>query len=605
MVFVKSEGMFKMQLADFLLIGIILSSLGLILSNRFSPDVVALLVLLMLGFSAILTPQQTLSGFSSPVVITLIGLFILTQALEDVGIIQRVAKWINNIGGGSESYLVFLFMSAGAMLSLVMNNVAAGAVLLPAAVRVGHSSNVRLSKLLIPLSFGTLLGGMATYLTTANIILSGLLHEQGLATIGMLDFIPTGGLIVIMGVIYMMLIGRHLLPERESLSQNMREPDLQQAYQLAERLWRVQVLPDSRLVNTSLADSQIGIELGLMVVALIRGKQTHMPPPTDMPLHAQDHLLVVGRRERVERLLEWGVQLVEDTTHLPPYELDFIETIIPPRSSTIGQTLTQLRHRTTSGLSAVALWREGRSYRTDVGKMPLQVGDALLMIGSAEHVQKFAQDRNFLVPANGYTHRPLRPHKARWALAISFWTLLITIFDWFPLPYVILSGALALVLTDCIRMEEAYQAIEWRVVFLVAGMLPLSLALTESGLADQLGLWFVSWLSNYSPLVFVGGMFLFSMCVTQIIGGQVAGLIVGPIAIHTALQLNISPQAMAVAVAIGCSTAFLTPIAHPVNILMMGPGGYRFADFFKVGVGMTLITCLTLLVGMRAFWGIR
>ena len=593
-----------MQFADLLLIGIILGSLGLILSNRFSSDVVAMFVLLMLGFSGILTPQQTLSGFSSPVVITLIGLFILTQSLENSGIIQRVAKWINNIGGGSEAYLVFLFMGAGAMLSLVMNNVAAGAVLLPAAVRVGRSSEVRLSKLLIPLSFGTLLGGMATYLTTANIILSGLLHEQGLAQIGMLDFIPTGGLIVIVGVGYMMLIGRHLLPERDSLSQTMRDTDLQQAYQLAERLWRVQVLPDSRLVNTPLADSQIGSALGLTVVALVHGRHTLLSPLADTLLQANDSLLVVGRRERVDCLLEWGTRLIEDAIHLPAYELDFIETIIPPRSNAIGQTLTQLRQRTTSGLSAVALWREGRSYRTDVGKMPLQVGDALLLMGSAEHARKFAQDHNFLVPANGYTQRPSRPHKARSALLITLVTLLVAILDWFPLPYVMLTGAMALVLSDCIRMEEAYQAIEWRVIFLVAGMLPLSIAMTESGLASDMGLWLVNVLSGQNSLIFVGGMFLFSMFVTQIIGGQVAGLIVGPIAIQTALTLNINSQAMAVAVAIGCSTAFLTPIAHPVNILMMGPGGYQFADFFKVGVGMTIVTLLTLLAGMAIFWGI-
>ncbi len=589
------------QFDDLLLIGIIVINLLLILSNRFPVDAVALLVLLMLGFSRILTPQQALSGFSSSVVITLIALFILTQSLEDTGIIQSVAKWINNIGGGSEAYLVFLFMSAGAALSLVMNNVAAGAVLLPAAVRVGQSSNVRLSKLLIPLSFGTLLGGMATYLTTANIILSGLLHEQGLDGIGMIDFIPTGGLIVVMGILYMMFIGRHLLPTRESLSQNMRETDLQQAYQLAERLWRVQVLPQSRLATATLADAHIGAQLGLTVVALERGKQTIIAPSASSTLHAHDVLIVVGRKERVDLLLEWGACLLEDPTQ--PH-FDFIETIIPPRSTAIGQTLTQLRHRTTSGLSAVALWREGRSYRTDVGKMPLQVGDALLMMGTAEHARKFAQDRNFLVPANGYIHRPLRPHKARWALSITALTLLVAIVDWFPLPYVMLSGVLALVLTDCIRMEEAYQAIEWRVIFLVAGMLPLSLALHETGLATMLGEALVGWLSHSPPLIFVGGMFLFSMAVTQIIGGQVAGLIVGPIAIQTALQLNISPQAMAVAVAIGCSTAFLTPIAHPVNILMMGPGGYRFADFFKVGVGMTLVTLLTLLVGMATFWGI-
>lgn len=583
---------------------VIVSAFYLILSNRLAPDLVALLILLTLGFTRIVSDEEALSGFSSSVVVTLIGLFVITRTLEDTGVVQWAARRINQIGGGSEARLVLLFMTAGALLSLIMNNVAAGAVLLPAAVQVGRASQVRLSKLLIPLSFGTLVGGMATYFTTANIVLSGLLQERGLDGLAMADFIPTGGLIVITGIAYMLLAGRYWLPERSSITQNAVLVDLQQTYQLDERMWEVQVLPDSPLVGRSLSETGIGEKLGLTVLAIWHGRRAIFSPDPSCHLFAHDFLLVLGRRERVDELLGWGTALRETTpNHKQDYSVDFVEVIIPPRSEAIGQTLTELKHRTQFGLTATALWREGRSYRTDVGKFPLQVGDALLMVGPPDRVKNLAGNRNYLVPSSGYSH-PTRTHKAPWAVAITGMVLLLAIPGVLPLPELMLAGAVALILTGCLTMEEAYRAIEWQVIFLIAGMLPLSIALHETGLAERIARMLITILSGSSPLVMIAGMFALTTLVTQIIGGQVAGLVVGPIAITAALQTGTNPQAMAVAVAIGCSTAFLTPIAHPVNILMMGPAGYRFSDFLKVGLGMTAVTLVTLLAGMMLFWGI-
>ncbi len=592
---------------ELILIAIIVGMLILIISNRLSADIVAILVLLGLAITGLVSSKDTLSGFSSSVVITLMGLFMITHALETTGVIYWIAQKINNIGGGSEVRLIVLFMSAGALLSLIMNNVAAGAVLLPAAVRVAQISKVRLSKLLIPMSFGTLVGGMATYLTTANIILSGLLQEHDLAGLNMLDFLPTGGLIVVIGIIFMLLVGRHLLPTRDSLSQNMTEMSLHETYELDERLWEVQVLPESALAVQPLSESKIGAQLGLTVLAIWRGRLAIIAPTSDEIIHANDYLLVLGRKERLNQLLEWHTVLTQSeptNNHHHNYPIEFVETIIPPRSSALGYTLTELQFRTNFDLTVVALWRGGRHYRTDVGKMSLQVGDALLMIGEAQPIHVLADDPDYIVPTSGYTSLPLRPDKALWAVIITAITLFVAIVINFPLPQVMLGGAITLVMAGCLTMEEAYQAIEWRVIFLVAGLLPLSIAITETGLAERIGLVFVDMLNSAPPLVLIAGMFLLSTAVTQIIGGQVTGLVVGPIAINAALQAHISPQAMAVTVAIGCSTAFLTPIAHPVNILMMGPGNYQFSDFFKVGIGMTVVTLIGLLAGMALFWGI-
>ncbi|HLA42594.1 MAG TPA: SLC13 family permease, partial [Aggregatilineales bacterium] len=258
---------------EIVLIIIILTTLALIAFSHIAVELIALLILLVLNFSGIIDSGQALSGFSSTIVITLIGLFVITHALEETGVIQWVATKLNRIGGKSEVRLITLFMAAGAMLSLVMNNVAAGAVLLPAVVQVAQVSKVRASKLLIPMSFGTLIGGMATYLTTANIVMSELLRDRGLPGLNMLDFIPTGGLIVIASVVYMVLVGRRLLPERESITQTTTRENLQQTYKLDERMWSVRVSPKSRLANTRLSESKIGEELGLSVLAISHGRQ--------------------------------------------------------------------------------------------------------------------------------------------------------------------------------------------------------------------------------------------------------------------------------------------------------------------------------------------
>src|SRR5215207_5636744 len=239
--------MITLSSQELLLIAIIIGALALIISNILRADLIALLVLLVLGITKLVTPEQALSGFSRSAVITIIGLFIITEALEVTGVVQWMALRIRSMGGGSEKRLVVILMAAGAVLSLIMNNIAAGAVLLPAAVQVARDSNVRPSKLLIPLAFGTLVGGMATLFTTANIILSGILQERGYDDLGMMDFLPTGGLIVLASLVYMALIGRRLLPDCESMSMSVSPAALSRAlretYMLDERLWEVRVPP--------------------------------------------------------------------------------------------------------------------------------------------------------------------------------------------------------------------------------------------------------------------------------------------------------------------------------------------------------------------------
>ncbi len=594
---------------ELVLIGIIAVTLLLIVFDVLRADLVAILVLAILPLTGIITVQEAFSGFSRSVVITIIGLFIITQVLEDTGVVQWIAERMKTIGAGSEVRLILLFMAAGAALSLVMNNIAAGAVLLPATVQVGRESNVAPSKLLIPLSFGTLIGGMATYFTTANIILSSILRDQGQAALGMTSFLPTGGVIVVAGLLFMALIGRHLLPERESMAQSaspyLLSRNLREMYQLDEQLWEVHVLPNSQLAGLSLAQSRIGQALGLTVISIWRNQQAILNPAPAEVIEANDYLVLLGREDRVTRLVEWGAELGRrngNNGQEQNYFVDLVEMIIPPRSTVLGKSLAELNFRHKYHLTGVALWREGLSFRNDVGAIPLEPGDALLMVGTPKHIQALAKDRNFLILQSTHTARPPRPQKAGWALLITGLVLAASIFSIMPTGEAMMLGVAAMALTGCINLDDAYRGIGWRVIFLIAGMLPLSLAMTNTGLAARIGEAIVTVVSPFGALALVGSLFLLTMMITQVIGGQVTALMIGPIAVTAALQLGIDAQAVAVAVAIACSAAFLTPIAHPVNVLMMGPGGYVPRDFLKVGLGMAFVTFVALLIGMKIFW---
>jgi di/tricarboxylate transporter len=601
-----------LSVQEWLLIAVTAAALALIVSNRMRPDLVALLVLATLPLLGVVTFQEAFSGFSRSVVITIIGLFIVTQALEDTGVVKWLADRMRRIGRGSEVRLLLLFMSAGALLSLVMNNIAAGAVLLPAAVQVGSESRVPPSKLLMPLAFGTLVGGMATYFTTANIILSSILRDQQQPPLSMADFLPTGGLIVVATLIFMATIGRFLLPRRSSVGQSISplalSRSLYETYGLNEQMWEATIAPDSPLVGVELGASKIGLELGLTVLAIWRGHQAILTPlPTEV-LQADDYLLVLGPEERLEPLQQRGAHIGRSNGGPQPSDenyVDLTEVLIPPRSSLEGNSLTELSFRNKYQLTAVALWREGRSYCTDVGKMPLEVGDALLMVGTPQKIKALTRDPDFLVLRSSHAAQPPLPHKASWALGITIAVILASIFEVVPSSEAMIIGVAAMALTGCINLDEAYRGISWRVIFLIAGMLPISLAMINTGLADHLGTVIVTSLAPFGPLGLVSGLFLITMVATQVIGGQVAALIIGPIAVTAAVQVGVDAQAVAVAVAIACSAAFLTPLAHPVNVLMMGPGGYLPRDFLNVGSGMIVVTFITLLIGMRLFWGIH
>ncbi|MBI1882433.1 MAG: SLC13 family permease [Chloroflexi bacterium] len=590
---------------------IVTAAVALFLSDRLRPDLIALLSLVALGVSGVLTPQEAFSGFSRSAVITILSIFIMTEGLQQTGVTEQVGDLLLRMAGSSEKRLIVVVMLAGACLSLFMNNIAAASVLLPAVSSVAHRTKVSSARLLMPLAFATILGGMATLLTTTNVVVSGLLRDQKLSGYGLLDFAPVGLPIVVIGITYMALWGRRLLPVEspadQLLVQQQNKGDLAEVYRLGERLFRAQIPAKSSLIDRPLAQSALREKYGLTVLAIERDDYTLLSPPPDATFQERDVVLFQGnledfRRRDIEPYLEilpprdWREQDLESPTVV------VTEVVLSPRSRLIGQTLRDAHFREKFGMMVLGIWREGRQRRTGLTDLRLQFGDALLLQGSRERLVVLRDEPDLIVLGNHTDKIPMSLGKGRLALGIAITALALGAINSVTVGEMMLGGALAMVLVGVLTMDQAYRAVEWKTVALVAGMLPMGIAITKTGAATLLANGLVAFLGPAGPLAMLAGLFIFAMLLTQAMNGAAVAVVVAPIAIQTGHQLGADPRALVMGVALATSTAFLTPLGHPVNVLVMSPGGYSFRDYLKVGLPLTLLVFAAVMLLLPVFW---
>jgi di/tricarboxylate transporter len=602
----------------FIIIVIVLP-LSLVVFNRWRVDVAAIFMIVVLGLAQYLgfgvlgdqkSPQQTLlaiSGFGQPVVVTLIGLFILTQTLTNNGVMLWLGQRLTHAAERSVTRLIFVFTFSSALFSLLMNNVAVGALLLPSAMQVSRNARIRPSKLLIPIAFGTALGGMATYFTTANIVISNLLTiaNPPQAPLGVLSFAATGGLIAIMGILYITIFGRRLVPARppgpEQALARRASTELESIYEVGERLWEARVEVSSPLAGSTIQNSAIGRKFGIAIVAMRRGYQAFFAPAPDEVMQSGDILLIVGREDRVSLLNDLSVNVQPEIHTITTFGMTLIELILAPHSNYVGKTIKTMNFRRKYGFTILAILRAGRSYRTDVGDMTLEAGDSLLVVGPPKRVRDLLSNPDIIVFEPDPATRAVPRRRAIISILVFLSAIVFSLFG-LPIYLSVLSAALLAILLGLLPIQEAYRSVEWQVIFFIAGLYVASLGMVNTGLAALIGRNVMDLLRNAGPLALAASTFLLSAVLTQFMGSQATAFVVGPIAISAAIHLNTTPQAIAVATAIGCSASFLTPIAHPVNLIMMSPGNYRFKDFFRVGIGLMTVVFLSLLMGMIIFW---
>ncbi len=772
------------------LLTIVSIALVLFIGGWIRVDLVGLLVLSALALTNLVSTQEALSGFSSPAVVTVWALFILSAGLTRTGIAHQIGKPLQRFAKSSEVVLMVVLMVAASLLSALINTVTVAAIMLPSTMELARRSGRSPSRLLLPLALGCLLGGPFTGISTPpNILVTDALRNAGLSPFAIFDFTPITAAVVVSGIVFMVLLGRHLLPRRTRGGDVGSFAALSATYQFDSHIVTTRITSGSPLAGRTLAESRLGSALHLTVLGLERKGAIKLAPQPDEKLEAGDtiiaygstdflrryhgsqhlqvesqdsiplsfsrnlslaqgtvaegspllgstlaesglrrehhvhvralysandepvrdprlrrfvqgdRLLLQGEREALEalsrgtivdrlRFLEEkdmagvagehvellpvrvpegsvlaGHNLVEsrlgnafgltvvgmvregkplimpspdeqvmpddllvlqgtprdlevlegiqdlDITEQPEglvAELDsqhagVTEVLLSPRTTLAGKSLAELRFRERYGISVLALWRKGCAFHAGLQDIPLHFGDALLVYGQRRNFELLSRDPDFLVLDEVAAQAP-RMEKAGISAGIMLVVILSAILGFVPISIAAIAGASLMVLAGCLSMEEAYRAIEWKVVFLIACMLPLGAAIENSGAAQMAAKALIDAVGDLGPHWVVAALFSVTVLGTQIIPTAALVVLMTPVALSTASTLGISPHLLMMTVAISASASFASPLSHPAHLLVMGPGGYRFIDYVKVGVPITILALIVSLWLLPIMW---
>ena len=770
-------------------------SLVLFISEVIRMDLVALLVLGALALTGLVNADQAFAGFSNGAVITVWAMFILSEGLTRTGIADIIGRQVMKLGGKREFTMIIVIMVTGAVLSAFMNNIGVAALMLPVVVDVARRTRIPASRLLMPLAYSTLLGGLMTQIgTPPNLLISESLTRYGLETFKLFDFTPLGGAVMAIGVIFVALFGRMLLPKQVAEhGRQVSQRSLRTQYKLQERTFMMRVPTNSILVGKTLAESRIGSSTGLIILALVRQGRSEPLPSRQTVLRSGDGILVQGRVDQFRELRRWSDLVIEreapvlksmvaakvsyaevtlaDTSPLvselvrhagfrsrfdvsvvglrrrnqyrltnlayvplrkgdrvlvqgeheaiaqlekfsdfaevdilegerlqeqyqtddrmfvvrlpkesdlvgatlrksrladvfdfrvvaifrdgelsvmprgdeelaggdllliegQPTDLDVlrglqefeIETSVPPnlgafeserltlmdatldpRSTLAGRTVGELNFRERYGIELAGIWREGETVGTELADERLQVGDALLLLGPRDRLQLLSSDSDFLI-LTPLGQEPPDTRRAPLAALIMLTVVVSVMMGKAPISIAAVIGGSIMVLTGCLNMEQAYRSIDWRAIFLIAGMLPLGTAMAETGAATYLADQVMVLLGDAGPWPVIMGLYVLTAMATMIIPTAALVVLMSPIVLSAMADMGLQPQTAMMAIAMAASASFTSPISHPANILVMGPGGYRFIDYLKVGVPLTIVVFITVMVLLPILWPLQ
>ena len=775
-----------------LVLGILVISLILFISELIPMDVVALLVLGSLAVTGLVDTNQAFAGFSNSAVITVWAMFILSEGLTRTGIADIIGRQVMRVGGSREVTLIFVIMITGAVLSAFMNNIGVAALMLPVVVDVARRTGIAASRLLMPLAYSTLLGGLMTLIgTPPNLLISESMVLGGYQPFALFDFTPLGGAVMVIGVLFVVIAGRFLLPKISAKhGKHVSQRSLRALYKLQERTFMVHVPKDSVLVGKTLAETRIGASTGLIILSLVRNGRNESLPRRQTIIRGGDGLLVQGRIDQFRELRRWsdlvieressvlksmvaskvvyasvviaegssvvselirhatfrtrfdvtvvgimrkdgyrltnlayvpiragdrilvqgevhaieqlekfsdledikvytpeqlretyqtdermfvvrvpkdsdlaeetlkksrladvfdfrvlaifrdgeltvmphgdevlrggdllliegqqndldvlrGMQELEIDTKVPgnlgtleTERLTLMDATLDPRTSLAGRTVGELNFRERYGIELAGIWREGTTVGTELADERLQVGDALLLLGPRDRLQLLSSDSDFLI-LTPLGQKPPDTRRAPLAAFIMMAVIGVVMAGYAPISIAAVIGGTIMVLTGCLNMEQAYRSIDWRAIFLIAGMLPLGTAMQESGAATYLANQVMALLGDAGPWPVIMGLYILTAMATMIIPTAALVVLMSPIVLSAMSDMGVQPETAMMAVAMASSASFTSPISHPANILVMGPGGYRFVDYLKVGVPLTIVVFITVMVLLPILW---
>ncbi|HYE90070.1 MAG TPA: SLC13 family permease [Terriglobales bacterium] len=585
---------------------ILVGAFALLLTERLRNDLVAVLVVLALAATGLLSPTQAVAGFSSEPALVVVAIFVMGGALHQTGVSQTVGRWIGRLAGGTLARANAVIMVAVAALSAFTHHVTTTAVMLPVTMNLARDKQLPPSQLLMPLSFAASLGTTITIIgAPAFLIASDVLRQAGRPGLGVFSIAPIGVALSLAGALFVVLVGRWLLPARAGAGESG-----EQRFRLDEYFTELTILEDSPFRDRTIDEVQRDERYPMQVVGLVRAGRQLPRPRADERVRAADVLLVRTSPEQLVALREdRGVELhpVAQYRTNGGAERDerdtverFVQAVVSPAADFAGRSIAEIDFNRRYGAVVVGLWRRDGWLQQELSKIRLRAGDVLVLHGDDEELSRIAADPNFLLMVP--FHAEPRAHgKALLAAAIMVATVIAATLH-VPLHLAGLGGAAAMVLTGCIRPAQAYRAIDSRIYVFIAGAIPLGVAMKESGSADVLAGWLESAVGDWSPTLVLLAVFAVVAVLTQFMSDAATTALFAPVAVALADGLGHPPEAYVVTVAMAAVASFLTPIGHHGNLLIYGPGGYRFADFVRVGTPLTVIVAIIVVVLARVLW---
>ena len=580
-----------------IVLGILIGIVALFVSEKYPLDVVAMLglgVLLLLG---LVTVQEGFSGFSNPATLTVAAMFVLSAGLQRTGATTAVGRLMVRFSRNHFTALVVIMVTVTVMSAFV-NNTAAVAVFIPLVTILASRRKLSASKLLIPLSYASQFGGVCTLIgTSTNLLVSSISEEAGYGAFTMFEFSRMGLVLFVAGVVFFLVFGRWLLPDRQT-------PQLATAYQLGEFITELRVRQGSALVGKSVLESRLGEDHDITVLRVLNTEEDGWAPLRRI-LQPDDVLLVRGSLTDLIRLrgtmglrINADFELRDET--LQTEDLRLVQALVAPDSRLIGHTLKEIDFRNRYRALVLGIQRRGETINKKLSSVKLGLGDALLVQAHETEIRELRRGDDLIV-LNEVPGSLLR-RKAPLAIGILVAVVGLAAFDVVPILVAALLGCVALVMTRVLRPEDAYRAINWQVIFLLAGVLPLGIAMHTSGAAGWLAEQTVGLVGDMGPVAVLAAFYLLTAIMTETMSNAAAAVLLAPIAISTAEQIGADPRPFLMAITFAASTGFSTPVGYQTNTMIYVPGGYRYTDFLRAGMPLNLIFCILSVIFIPRFW---
>jgi di/tricarboxylate transporter len=588
------------EVCSILALAVVVAAMGLFVTGKLGVDVIALCVLVTLIVLGLIRPDQALYGFASPATATVTAMFVLSAGLVRTGLVEWLSRQLNRLAGKGEMRLIVVLCIAIAFLSAFLVNTATVAIFIPVATVLAMKRRVSPSHVLMPLSFASQFGGVCTLIgTSTNILVNSIGVSKGLQAFGLFEFAPLGIAMSVTGIVYFILVGRRLLPKRKVATEQVDK------YRLADYLAELSVADQSPLIGQTWDKRRASRGTKVELIKIIRGYKA-VSRPARTKIREGDVLLIHGNVDKlisIKEKLGLGIQahVTMDDQELSSHEVRLVEVLIPPRSSLVGRTLRSSGFIRRYRSVVLAVQRRGKILRDRLRDIRLYGGDSLLLQVSNKDIARLMKASGVIV-TNELTDLYLRKDRAVTALFIFLVVLTLTALKIVPILAAALMGAVGMVVSRCLTIEEAYDAIDWKVVFLLGGIIPLGLALEQSGAARWLAESVLAPFADFGPLVVLAALYLFTAILTEVMSNNASAVILAPIALSLAASMHVSARPFLVAITFAASTSFATPVGYQTNTMVYAPGGYQFTDYTRVGGPLNVVFCALAVLLIPLLW---